>query len=105
MLLENHQQLCHTFFDFYIYQGNILSKKNLQKQQYHTFLVFYIDQESNTKKKSINYFFTHFLSNKAFRNNCYCRRVSIDRFITYCFKSYSIEKQLLTRMRVIFNIS
>ena len=31
MLLENHQQVYQTFFDFYIYQDNILLKKDLKQ--------------------------------------------------------------------------
>ena len=53
MLLENHQQLYHTLFEFHIYQDNVLLKKGLQKQQCHTSLEFYIDQEYNQIQKSI----------------------------------------------------
>ena len=45
MLLENHQQLNHTFFELYIYQDNKLLKKDLQRQFCHTFFDFHIDQE------------------------------------------------------------
>ena len=45
MLLENNQQIHHTFFELYINQGSIQLKKDLQKQGCHTFLEFYIDQE------------------------------------------------------------
>ena len=45
MLQENHQELLHTFFEFYVYQDNILLKKDLQKQLCHIFIEFYIDQE------------------------------------------------------------
>ena len=41
MLLDNHQQLRHTFFEFYIYQVNKLSKQDFQKQLFHTFLELY----------------------------------------------------------------
>ena len=51
MLLENYQQLHHTFFELYIYQGSIQLKKDLQKQLYHTFLEFYIDQKLNQIQK------------------------------------------------------
>ena len=43
--LENYQLLYHTFFELYIYQGKILLKKNLKKQQSPLFLEFYFDQE------------------------------------------------------------
>ena len=42
MLPDNHQQLHHTYFRFYIYGGNILSLKNRQKQLCHTFLESYL---------------------------------------------------------------
>ena len=45
MLPENNQQLHHTFFELYIYEGSIQLKKELQKQLCHTFLEFNIYQE------------------------------------------------------------
>ena len=45
LLLENHQQVHYTFFEFYTYQGNILFKKNIKEQIFYFFLEFYIDQE------------------------------------------------------------
>ena len=44
MLLENHQQIHHTFFVLKIYQGSMQLKKDIQKQLCHTFLEFYINQ-------------------------------------------------------------
>ena len=44
MLIENHQQIHHIFFEFYIYQDNILLQKDLKKQLSHIFLGFYIDE-------------------------------------------------------------
>ena len=41
MLLDDHQQLHHALFEFYIHQGNTLSKKDLQKQLSRTFLEIY----------------------------------------------------------------
>ena len=43
MMLENYQQLHGTFFELYIYQDNILLKKDIKKQPSHIFLQFYID--------------------------------------------------------------
>ena len=45
MLLDNHQQLHHTLFEFYIYQNNMLLKKDIKKQLCHGFLEFYTDQK------------------------------------------------------------
>ena len=45
MLLENHQQLHHTFFEFHDYQDKILTVKDFRKQLYHRFLETHIDQE------------------------------------------------------------
>ena len=45
MFLENNQQLHHTFFELYIYEGIIQLEKELQKQLCHTFLEFNIYQE------------------------------------------------------------
>ena len=45
MLPENHQQLHHTIFELYIYQGNILLQKDIKKQLCHIFLEFYIYRE------------------------------------------------------------
>ena len=71
MLLEN-QQLHQTFFELYIYQGNILLKKDLQKQLCLTFLEFHTDQEQN-----------QFLSLIAFRNKFFCMRVIINCFVKH----------------------
>ena len=60
MLVQNHQQL------------------------YHTFLETYNNQEQNQiKRKSIKNFNTHILSLIAFRNELHCRKKSIDICITY----------------------
>ena len=45
MLLESHQQLRRILFELYIYQDNILLKKDKKKQLTHIFLEFNIDQE------------------------------------------------------------
>ena len=50
MLLENHQQLYHTFFELHIYQGNVLFKKDIKKQLCNIFLEF-IDQVQNQIQK------------------------------------------------------
>ena len=51
MLLDNHQQLHHTFYKFYICQGNKLSKNYFQKQDCNIFLEFYTNQEQNQIQK------------------------------------------------------
>ena len=38
-------QFHHTFFEFYIYEENMLLKKDLQKQLCHTFLELNINEE------------------------------------------------------------
>ena len=53
MLLENNQQLYHTFFESYIDQDNILLKKDLQNQLCNSVFKFCIDQELNQIQKSI----------------------------------------------------
>ena len=39
MLLENHQQFYHKFFELYIYQGSIQLKKDLQEQKFLDFFM------------------------------------------------------------------
>ena len=112
MLLDNNQQLYHTFFEFYIGQGNILSKKDLQKQrcqtffefyicwdnillkksllkkQSHTFLEFYIDEEQNsTQKTSFIYFITYF-------NYFYCEKISIGSFMNHFLSFIAFRNKL-----------
>ena len=95
MLSYNHQQLHHIFFQFYIYWGNILPQKNLQKEFCHKFIGSFINQEQKKiQKTSINNFITHFLSLIAIRNKLYCRKISNDGFITY-FESYSNQWRIL----------
>ena len=53
MLPDNHQQLHHTFIEFCICLGNLLSKKDLQKQPCHTILKFYTEQEQNQIPRNI----------------------------------------------------
>ena len=43
MLVENNQQLHHTFFGLYIYQNNNLIQKDFWKEFYYTSLEPYID--------------------------------------------------------------
>ena len=92
MLLENHQQLCHTFFESYVYQDNMLLKKDLHKH----FLEFIpIRNRIKYKITSMNFFITHFYSQKAFRNKFYCRRMATDCFITFFFEPYSVHEQCI----------
>ena len=81
MLLENHQQAYHTFFEFYIYQDNILLKEDLQKQLCLNFLS--IRNRIKYKQTTTDCFITHSLSLMAFRNKLYCKSISINSFITH----------------------
>ena len=55
MLLDNHQQFHHTFFELHKLSGQHTIKKNIKKhitkQLCHTFLESYIDQEQNKIQK------------------------------------------------------
>ena len=97
MLAENYEQLRHIFFESYIYERNILSKKDQQKQLYHTCLACYTDQEYNQiDKNNYQLLETKFLRHKAFRNKFSCRRITINILITaLCFDSYSIQEEIL----------
>ena len=69
MLLDNHQMLHHKFFEFCIYQANIITTNNITKQLCHIFLEFHVEQEENQIQKfSINQFITHLLILVEFRN-------------------------------------
>ena len=58
-MLKNHQQHYHIFFGFYIYQGYIPSKNDLQKQLCQTFLDFYTNKEHNQVQKYVLTILTH----------------------------------------------
>ena len=45
MLIGNHQQLHHIFFEFYVYQGNMLLKNDIKEQLCQIFFKFYADQK------------------------------------------------------------
>ena len=84
MLLENHQQLHHTFFDFYIYQGSILLKKDMKKQLCYIFLEVHIDQEQNQIQKSTyERLYNTSLESYMIQEKFYCKRISINSFTTH----------------------
>ena len=102
MLLENHQQLHHIFFEFYIYRGNILSKKDLQKQLCLKFHEIYTNQKyKKIKITSINIFITYCLSLIALRNKLYCRRMSIDSFFTHFVSHIAIKDKFYCMVVII----
>ena len=47
MLLHNQQKFHRIFFEFCIYQGNILLKKDINKKLCHIFIELNIGQEKN----------------------------------------------------------
>ena len=84
MLLENHQQLHHIFFDFYIYQCSILLKKDMKKQLCYIFLEVHIDQEQNQIQKSTyERLYDTFLESYMIQEKFYCKRISINSFTTH----------------------
>ena len=63
MLVENNQQLHHTFFGLYIYQNNNLTQKDFWKEFYYTSLEPYIDPRQTLRQYSIiNSSVTHLLT-------------------------------------------
>ena len=91
MVLGNHQKFHRTFFQFYIYRGNILSKKDLQKQHFTHFLSFI--HIGNWIKYN---FITHFLILILIRNKLCCRRISI-----YNFNRAVIIKSFITHLLIL----
>ena len=85
MLIENHRQPHHTFFESYICQDNILLIKWSSKTTL-SHISWVINCFNHTK---------HFLSHNALINKFYCRSISINSFITR-FESFSVQEKIST---------
>ena len=68
MLVENYQQLYHTFLEFYIYHENILTNRFIRKN-FITQLLSHISIRNRIKYMwtNIHSFITHFLSLKVWQ--------------------------------------
>ena len=60
MMLENHQQLHHTFFELYIYQDSIQLKKGSSQTTISTILqVLYLSGQYTTKEEPLEATVSH----------------------------------------------